>query len=83
MERLRNGDTVKPELFDVVTIMFLYICGIEEHASSITATDITDTLNWIYSLFDEVLQKFDVYKVETVGEHYMVESSFRGSRRPF
>lgn len=78
---MKNGEVPEPEVdkianvilnsvvdikvFNETTIFFCDIVGFTNIASDSTANQIIDFLNDLYSLFDERLDNYDVYKVLT------------------
>ncbi|KAH9504642.1 Nitrogen permease reactivator protein [Bulinus truncatus] len=74
VERLKSGLGVEPEFYDCVTIYFSDIVEFTVICSLLAPVQIISLLNDLYSCFDQVLGNFDVYKVETIGDAYMVVS---------
>ena len=80
MQTLRQGGTVRPEIFEQVSIMFTDVDGWVTFVATVTPFEIVNFLHEMYSSFDIALAQFKVYKVETIGHSYMVSAICRGTQ---
>ena len=69
--KLHRGQTVLDK-FNLVTIFFSDIVGFTSMSGSMRPIQVMKMLNDLYMEFDKLVEKHQVYKVETIGDAYMV-----------
>ncbi|XP_063410264.1 guanylate cyclase 2G-like [Mytilus trossulus] len=73
-KRMMKNLSIHPEHYDSVTIYFSDIVGFTTICSMSSPMEVINMLNILYIMIDDRLELFDVYKVETIGDAYMVAS---------
>jgi len=66
-----NTGTIVADTFEEVTVLFGDIVGFTEFASSVSANELVNTLNEIFSEFDRLVDDYGLEKIKTIGDSYM------------
>ena len=60
------------ERFENCTILFSDIVGFTELSKELSAVEVVGMLNEIFSAFDDLAEKYELEKIKTIGDAYMV-----------
>ena len=78
---LKEGNRTIADHFEEVSVLFADIVGSTALAVRLTPTDLVDVLNDAFSYFDSLVEKYDLEKIRTIGNNYMVASGVPRPRR--
>ncbi|MBP0022300.1 MAG: PAS domain S-box protein [Cyanobacteria bacterium SBLK] len=71
-ERLKQNEKSIAERFDSVSILFADIVEFTSLSAKISPTALVDLLNEMFSSFDKLTQWYNLEKIKTIGDSYMV-----------
>ena len=70
--RLREGERLIADRFDDVTLLFADIVEFTRLSASMSAAELVGILNEVFTVFDGLVEEYDLEKVKTIGDAYMV-----------
>lgn len=73
-ERLKESSNVDSEFFRSVTLMFSSIVDFTKLSVKYSPIELVDMLNYLHTYFDGKIENYDVYKVETINDTYLLAS---------
>jgi class 3 adenylate cyclase len=69
--RMKNGETVIADKFDDASVLFSDMVGFTAFASKVSATELVEMLNQVFSIFDSLVERGGLEKIKTIGDSYM------------
>lgn len=70
--RLKQGASTIADGYQEVTVLFLDIVGFTPLSTTKTPQELVEILNYIFSAFDDLAEKYGLEKIKTIGDSYMV-----------
>jgi class 3 adenylate cyclase len=71
-QRLRDGEPLIADRFDDVTLLFVDIVEFTRLSATMSPIELVGVLNDVFSVFDDLVERYDLEKVKTIGDAYMV-----------
>lgn len=68
---LKSKGAVKAKKFSSVTVMFADFVSFTKHSEHLSPEDLVQNVGFYFSRFDEIMDKYDLEKIKTIGDCYM------------
>ena len=68
---LKEKGRVKAKKFDSVTVLFTDFKGFTAYAENLSPEDLVESVDFYFSKFDAIMEKYGLEKIKTVGDAYM------------
>jgi adenylate cyclase len=68
---LKQSGRVQAKKFESVTVMFTDFKGFTQYATTLPPEKLVETIDYYFSKFDAIVEKYGLEKIKTVGDSYM------------
>jgi adenylate cyclase len=75
-QRLKEDQSIIADHFDSTSVLFADIVDFTKMSEKLTPTELVTFLNLIFSSFDDLVEKYKLEKIKTIGDAYMVAGGF-------
>lgn len=70
-KELKDNGKVQAKKFESVSVLFTDFEGFTNYSSNLSPEELVESVNYYYSKFDEIMDKYGLEKIKTVGDAYM------------
>ncbi len=70
-EELKNTGSTKAKDFEQVTVLFTDFKNFTLMSENLSAQELVNEINYCYSAFDNIVTKYGIEKIKTIGDAYM------------
>jgi class 3 adenylate cyclase len=70
-QELKLSGKVHAQKFESITVLFTDFKGFTQYAEYISPEKLVESVDYYFSKFDEVMERFNLEKIKTVGDSYM------------
>ncbi|MBC7830215.1 MAG: tetratricopeptide repeat protein [Chitinophagaceae bacterium] len=70
-DELQKNGHATPKYYESVSVMFTDIVGFTKIADTLSAQEVVAELNDVFIAFDQIIEKYDLEKIKTIGDSYM------------
>lgn len=70
-QELKESGKVQAKKFESVTVLFADFMDFTAHAKKLSPEKLVETVDFYFSEFDRIMEKYDLEKIKTLGDAYM------------
>ncbi|MES2812767.1 MAG: adenylate/guanylate cyclase domain-containing protein [Bacteroidota bacterium] len=70
-EELKVNGKVAAKRFQSVTVLFTDFHGFTQYAENLSPEKLVESVDYYFSKFDEIIEKYELEKIKTIGDAYM------------
>jgi class 3 adenylate cyclase len=71
-ERLQHGESMIADRFDEMAVLFADVVDFTPYSASRPPAEVVGVLNEVFTIFDRLADRYDLEKIKTIGDAYMV-----------